>query len=63
MSICRNGHEAVNYYKHNWKIVDLVIIDMIMPEMGGRETFIEMKKVNHQIKALLSSGFSINGEA
>lgn len=63
VSICRNGREAVIYYNENWKTIDLVIIDMVMPEMGGRETFAEMKKLNPQIKALLSSGYSINGEA
>ncbi|MCP4603769.1 MAG: response regulator, partial [Proteobacteria bacterium] len=63
VSICRNGREAVTYYKENWRAIDLVMLDMVMPEMGGRETFAEMKKVNPQIRALLSTGYSINGEA
>ena len=36
---------------------------MIMPEMGGGETYDKMKKINPGIKALLSSGYSINGQA
>ncbi len=60
---CANGKEAVTRYKKSWKKVDLVILDMVMPEMGGHEAFIAMKKINPDIKALLSSGYSINGEA
>jgi len=60
---CRDGREAVEYYRKNNGQVDLVILDMIMPQMNGRETFEEMKKVNPDIRALLSSGFSAEGEA
>jgi len=41
---------------------DLVILDMIMPEIGGGEAYDRMKEINPDIKVLLSSGFSINGE-
>jgi CheY-like chemotaxis protein len=42
---------------------DLVILDMIMPEMGGAETFDAIKKINPDIKVLLASGYSIEGQA
>ena len=42
---------------------DLVILDMIMPDMGGGETFDRLKEIDPDIKVLLSSGYSINGEA
>jgi PAS domain S-box-containing protein len=42
---------------------DLVILDMIMPEMGGGETYDRMKEINPDIKVLLSSGYSIDGQA
>ncbi|MBU1398968.1 MAG: response regulator [Proteobacteria bacterium] len=42
---------------------DLVILDMIMPEMGGAETFDAIKKINPDIKVLLASGYSIDGKA
>ena len=60
---CCNGLEAVEYYRENWRDIDLVILDMVMPVMGGREAFHAMKKINPEIKAILSSGFSINGAA
>jgi len=42
---------------------DLVILDMIMPSMGGGETYDRMKELHPTIKVLLSSGYSINGQA
>ena len=42
---------------------DLVILDMIMPEMGGGETFDRIRKIAPHMKVLLSSGYSINGQA
>ncbi|MGD9333334.1 MAG: response regulator, partial [Desulfobacterales bacterium] len=59
----RNGKEALRAYKDNQDQVDMVILDMIMPDMGGGQTFDELKKINPQIKVLLSSGYSISGEA
>lgn len=63
VSICRNGKEAVEFYKNNWQTLDLVILDMVMPEINGKDTFIEMKKINPEVIAFLSSGYSLNGEA
>ncbi|MFO8166082.1 MAG: response regulator, partial [Desulfatiglandales bacterium] len=37
--------------------------DMIMPQMGGGETYDRMKEMDPTIKVLLSSGYSIDGQA
>ncbi|MGD9201658.1 MAG: response regulator, partial [Chitinispirillia bacterium] len=58
-----NGKEALEFYGKSWKDIDLVILDMIMPELNGKDTYVEMKKINPQILALLSSGYSINDQA
>ncbi len=63
VSICRNGKEAVTFYENNWKIIDMVLLDLNMPVMNGYEAFIEMKKINPEIRVLLSSGYSLNDEA
>jgi two-component system, cell cycle sensor histidine kinase and response regulator CckA len=42
---------------------DLVILDMIMPDMGGGATFDRLKEIAPDMKILLSSGYSINGQA
>ncbi len=41
----------------------MVILDMIMPDMGGGEAYDQLKKINPGVKVLLSSGYSINGQA
>jgi two-component system cell cycle sensor histidine kinase/response regulator CckA len=56
-----NGDQAVEMYKKNSRDIDLVILDMVMPEMGGEEAFLAMKKINPGIKALLSTGYSQAG--
>ena len=59
----RSGPEAIELYQKNADKIDLVIMDMIMPGMGGGETFDRLKRINRDIKVLLSSGYSINGQA
>ena len=59
----RSGPEAIELYQKNADKIDLVIMDMIMPGMGGGETFDRLKGINCDIKVLLSSGYSINGQA
>jgi CheY-like chemotaxis protein len=58
-----NGREALKIYKENKDKIDLVILDMIMPDMSGGETFEHLKEINSDIKVILSSGYSLNGEA
>jgi len=57
-----DGAQALEHYEKEWRSIDLVILDMVMPVMGGKEAFIGMRKINPDIVALLSSGFSIDGE-
>ena len=63
VTICHNGREAVDYYRDHWREIDIVILDIIMPEMGGRDAFIKMKEINPDVIVLLSSGYSIDSEA
>jgi PAS domain S-box-containing protein len=60
---CENGKEALTYYREHWQSVDLVILDVVMPVMGGKETFMEMKKIDDNVKVLLASGYSIESDA
>jgi two-component system cell cycle sensor histidine kinase/response regulator CckA len=53
-----HGKEALDLYKTNMKEIDLVILDMAMPVMGGRETFVRLKAMNDRVKAILSTGYS-----
>jgi two-component system cell cycle sensor histidine kinase/response regulator CckA len=59
----KGGREAIDIYETHKDEIDLVILDMIMPAMGGGETYDKMKELNPNAKVLLSSGYSINGHA
>ncbi len=59
--LASDGLEALDAFKQNGGI-GLVIIDMIMPRMGGRETYLKLKELDPQVKALLSTGYDRNGE-
>jgi two-component system cell cycle sensor histidine kinase/response regulator CckA len=61
--LARSGKEALEVYKKNKDKVALVMLDMIMPDMGGGEAYDRMKEINPDIKVLLSSGYSIKGQA
>ncbi len=52
------GQKALDFLEKNSDNIDIIILDMIMPEMGGRETFYHIKRKYPHIKIILSSGFS-----
>ena len=55
--LAENGLDAVTIYEENPGMVDLVLLDMIMPKAGGHETFLKLKAIDPHVKVLLSSGF------
>jgi two-component system, cell cycle sensor histidine kinase and response regulator CckA len=58
-----SGPRALEIYRQEQDRIDLVILDMLMPGMGGAETFQKLKGVDPGVRVLLSSGYSLNGEA
>jgi two-component system cell cycle sensor histidine kinase/response regulator CckA len=61
--IAKSGVDAVKIFRKNHKKIDVVILDMIMPEMSGGETFDYLKAIDPEVTVILSSGYSINGQA
>jgi PAS domain S-box-containing protein len=57
-----NGARAVDYYREHWKEIDIVMLDMIMPEMNAHQAFHEMRAINPAVKAILLSGYSPDGQ-
>ena len=57
------GHEAIEVFDANHDRIDMVILDMVMPDLGGGAVFDHLKKARPDIKVLLSSGYSISGQA
>ena len=58
-----SGMTAINVYKNNIEEIDMVILDMIMPKMDGGKTYEKIKEINPNVKVLLASGSSIDGQA
>ena len=55
--LAENGMDAVEIYEANPGAVDLVLMDMIMPKLGGSQAFVKIREIDPQAKILLSSGF------
>ncbi|MGD9161003.1 MAG: response regulator [Desulfobacteraceae bacterium] len=58
--VAESGMEAIKLYERKNSKIDIVILDMIMPVMGGEETYKHLKKINPEIKVLFSSGYNID---
>jgi len=61
--LAKSGKEAIDVYEKNRERIVMVILDMIMPGMGGGETYDRLKRIDPEIRVLLSSGYSIDGQA
>ena len=59
----QSGKQGVDIFAKHKDNIDLVILDMIMPDMGGGEAFDRIKEIDPRVKVLLSSGYSIDGQA
>ncbi|MBN1625426.1 MAG: response regulator [Deltaproteobacteria bacterium] len=57
------GGEAIKLFMEHHARIDAVLLDMIMPDTGGGEVFDRIKEINPEIKVLLTSGYSRDGEA
>ncbi len=60
---CADGVDGVEYFRRNHDRIDLVVLDLIMPNLSGAETFARLREVDAQIPILISSGFSGDGGA
>jgi len=58
-----SGQEAIDIFQKDRDKIDMIIMDMIMPEMSGSETFDRLKEISPDVKILLSSGYSVDGQA
>ncbi len=59
-TICLGGREAVEYFQKSGQGVDLVLLDMVMPEMSGPECFAELRRIWPDSKILLCTGYDRN---
>jgi two-component system cell cycle sensor histidine kinase/response regulator CckA len=58
-----NGKEALKLYKREEGKIALMILDLIMPEMGGKQCLEEFLKIDPTARVLIASGFAANGQS
>ena len=61
--LAKNGLEALRAFRRYKGEIAIVLLDMVMPGMGGGDVFDRMKEIDQDVKVLLSSGYSIDGKA
>jgi signal transduction histidine kinase len=52
-----NGAEAVRIFSEKQDQIDMVFLDMIMPVMGGKETFFKLKELKKDLRIIITSGY------
>jgi two-component system, cell cycle sensor histidine kinase and response regulator CckA len=58
-----DGLDAIDAYQAHGYAVDLVVIDLIMPNLGGRETYLKLKEMNPHVKAVFATGYGTDDQA
>jgi CheY-like chemotaxis protein len=53
-----NGEQALEVYRKEQAHIDLIILDLIMPGMGGKKCLAELHKIGPQARVLIASGYS-----
>ena len=56
-----DGLEGISRYRDLWREIDLVVLDMVMPNLSGGDCFRRMKEINPKARVVLSSGYSMDG--
>jgi CheY-like chemotaxis protein len=57
-----NGEDAVELFRQNWGEVDLVVMDLGMPGMGGKKALEAILAFDPKAKVVIASGYSANGQ-
>jgi two-component system cell cycle sensor histidine kinase/response regulator CckA len=61
--MARDGVETLSQYQSSLQPIDLVILDLVMPQMGGRECYFRLKGLNPKVKILVMTGFTADASA
>ena len=61
--LAENGKDCVEIYRENPGEINLVLLDMLMPEMNGHDAFFALKEIDKDVNVLLQSGYIAQEEA
>ncbi|MEI6134124.1 MAG: response regulator [Desulfomonile sp.] len=53
-----NGREALDIYRSRREEISLVVLDLLMPEMSGRDCLMKLVKIDPSVKVLIASGYA-----
>ena len=56
-----DGEEGLELYRKEQKNIDLIILDLVIPGMGGKKCYEEILRISPKAKILIVSGYSANG--
>src|SRR5512136_1403579 len=62
VTLAESGREAIDLYAALWKDLDVVVLDILMPDLDGREVLRRMREMNPDVRAILSSGFTVESD-
>lgn len=60
--VAANGAEAVAVFRRQHESIALVILDVAMPVMGGRDCFWRLREIDPEIPVLVASGYAKHGD-
>ena len=59
--VALSAHEGIELFKQKQNEIDVIIVDLIMPDMNGKECYEELRKIDADIPIILSTGISDAG--
>jgi DNA-binding NtrC family response regulator len=62
VAVCKDGADAVEFYRGHHAEIDLVIMDVTMPRMSGPECLAQLRIINPSVRVIVSSGFVFDGD-
>lgn len=62
VTVAEDGEQALRFFQQAHGEFDLVLLDIIMPRLGGRETLREMRRLDPRVRAVYVSGFGLSSE-
>jgi PAS domain S-box-containing protein len=61
--VAKTGKEAIRIAKAFEGKIDLAILDIVLPDMGAKDIYLEITKARPNLKVIVCSGYSIDGPA
>jgi len=58
--VADNGSEAIEIYSEYQKRIQLVLLDVILPDLSGDQVLFSLRKINPNVRVIVSSGYNVN---